>query len=58
MLTKLIKKYGPKKWAKIAQKIPQREGKQCWERWHNHLDPNIKKIQWSEKEEWLLYLLF
>lgn len=29
MLTKLIKKYGPKKWAKIAQKIPQREGKQC-----------------------------
>ncbi len=27
LLTKLIKKYGAKKWAKIAQKIPQREGK-------------------------------
>ncbi len=44
LLTKLIKKYGAKKWAKIAQKIPQREGKQCRERWHNHLDPNIRKI--------------
>lgn len=58
LLTKLIKKYGAKKWAKIAQKIPQREGKQCRERWHNHLDPNIRKIQWNEKEEWLLYLLY
>lgn len=28
-LVKLIKKFGAKKWAKIAQKMNQREGKQC-----------------------------
>ena len=33
-----------------------RIGKQCRERWHNHLNPAIKKEDWSEHEEWLLYL--
>ena len=26
-------------------------GKQCRERWHNHLDPNINKEQWTVEEE-------
>jgi hypothetical protein len=26
-------------------------GKQCRERWHNQLDPNIKKEGWSEEED-------
>ena len=25
-------------------------------RWHNHLNPNIKKTPWEEHEEWLLFL--
>ena len=33
-----------------------RIGKQCRERWHNHLNPDIKKEEWSEQEEWLLFL--
>lgn len=33
-----------------------RIGKQCRERWHNHLNPLIKKEQWADQEEWLLYL--
>ncbi|XP_075497033.1 uncharacterized protein LOC142533976 [Primulina tabacum] len=28
-----------------------RIGKQCRERWHNHLRPNIKKDIWSDEEE-------
>ncbi|XP_028093949.1 transcription factor MYB119-like [Camellia sinensis] len=28
-----------------------RMGKQCRERWHNHLRPDIKKDIWSEEEE-------
>lgn len=24
-------------------------------RWHNHLDPNINKENWSEKEEQILF---
>jgi hypothetical protein len=33
-----------------------RIGKQCRERWHNHLNPDIKKEDWKDQEEWLLYL--
>ena len=33
-----------------------RSGKQCRERWHNHLDPNINKDYWSEKEENILFM--
>ena len=29
-------------------------GKQCRERWHNQLDPNIKKEGWSEEEDLIL----
>ena len=28
-----------------------RAGKQCRERWHNHLQPDIKRGPWSEEEE-------
>lgn len=36
--------------------MKDRVGKQCRERWHNHLNPQIKKSDWNEKEEWLLYI--
>jgi predicted transcriptional regulator len=41
----------------IAEHLPGRIGKQCRERWHNHLNPKIKKIGWSREEEWILYLM-
>lgn len=57
-LLHVVDKYGAKRWAFIAQFIPNRVGKQCRERWHNHLNPNINKADWTSQEEWLLYLLF
>ncbi|XAR60720.1 hypothetical protein NMG60_11034201 [Bertholletia excelsa] len=53
-LVKLVKQYGVKKWAQIAEKMVGRAGKQCRERWHNHLRPDIKKDTWSEEEEQML----
>ncbi|KAL1532491.1 transcription factor MYB3R-1-like isoform X1 [Salvia divinorum] len=47
----LVNKYGPKKWSTIAQHLPGRIGKQCRERWHNHLNPNINKEAWTKEEE-------
>lgn len=32
-----------------------RTGKQCRERWHNQLDPKIKKEGWSEEEDKILW---
>jgi hypothetical protein len=42
---------GPKKWSKIAHQLPGRIGKQCRERWHNHLNPDINKAPWTEFED-------
>uniref|UniRef100_A0A1Y1NMI0 Uncharacterized protein n=1 Tax=Photinus pyralis TaxID=7054 RepID=A0A1Y1NMI0_PHOPY len=51
----LVKKYGPKKWTLIARHLKGRIGKQCRERWHNHLNPNIKKTAWTEVEDHIIY---
>ncbi|KAM1312992.1 hypothetical protein ACFX2F_017075 [Malus domestica] len=51
VIIELVKKYGPKKWSTIAQHLPGRIGKQCRERWHNHLNPGINKEAWTQEEE-------
>ena len=50
-LTKLVALHGIKGWSLIASKLPGRIGKQCRERWFNHLDPNIKKDAWSAEDD-------
>ena len=45
---------GVTKWSEIAAQIPGRIGKQCRERWFNHLDPTIKKGAWTEQEDGVL----
>ncbi|CAO1942228.1 unnamed protein product [Urochloa humidicola] len=47
----LVHKYGPTKWSVIAKSLPGRIGKQCRERWHNHLNPEIRKDAWTPEEE-------
>jgi hypothetical protein len=53
----MVTKYGTKSWALIAENLSKehsiagRSGKQCRERWHNHLDPHINKSNWTEEEE-------
>ena len=34
--------------------MPDRTGKQCRERWHNHLSPEVTKDQWTTAEDHLL----
>ncbi|KAJ1446884.1 Homeodomain-like protein, partial [Pelagophyceae sp. CCMP2097] len=41
-------------WMQIAERIPGRIGKQCRERWTNHLDPNLKKGGWTVDEDTIL----
>ena len=47
----LVAKYGVKKWSFIASHLTGRLGKQCRERWFNHLNPDIKKEAWTEEED-------
>lgn len=51
----LVRKYGPKRWTLIAKHLKGRIGKQCRERWHNHLNPEIKKTSWTEEEDRIIY---
>ncbi|CBI20887.3 unnamed protein product, partial [Vitis vinifera] len=51
VIIELVNKYGAKKWSTIAQHLPGRIGKQCRERWHNHLNPAINKEAWTQEEE-------
>ena len=47
----LVNKYGIKSWSQIARQLKGRLGKQCRERWHNHLNPNICKDPWTQEED-------
>ncbi|CAL0304492.1 unnamed protein product [Lupinus luteus] len=50
-IVELVSEHGPTKWSLIAKSLPGRIGKQCRERWHNHLNPGIKKDAWTMEEE-------
>lgn len=57
----MVKQYGTSNWSLLANEmfrvygIKNRSGKQCRERWHNHLDPHISKDYWTEEEESILF---
>lgn len=53
-ITKLVAELGANKWSLIAKQLPGRIGKQCRERWFNHLNPDINKDPWTEEEEQIL----
>ncbi|KAF3857579.1 hypothetical protein F7725_010780 [Dissostichus mawsoni] len=47
----LVQNYGVKRWSLIAKHLLSRNGKQCRERWHNHLNPAVKKSGWTLQED-------
>jgi hypothetical protein len=57
----LVEENGTKQWTVIAEKLNKfyphhsRTGKQCRERWHNHLNPGINKETWTLQEEITLF---
>ena len=42
-------------WSVIAGRLHGRIGKQCRERWFNHLDPEINKGEWTEEEDRIVF---
>ncbi|XP_062213684.1 uncharacterized protein LOC133914636 [Phragmites australis] len=51
ILKDMVRKHGDRKWTAIARHLPGRVGKQCRERWTNHLRPDIKKSIWTEEDD-------
>ena len=58
-LMQLIEVLQPKKWTHIAKELNTalysgekiKTPKQCRERWHNHLNPDLKKGNWTLQED-------
>ncbi|POM66433.1 Myb-like DNA-binding protein [Phytophthora palmivora] len=46
---------GANDWSAIARLLPGRCGKQCRERWVNHLSPAVNKEAWTEEEDELIF---
>eukprot|EP01119_Soliformovum_irregulare_P001240 TRINITY_DN10965_c0_g1_i1.p1 TRINITY_DN10965_c0_g1~~TRINITY_DN10965_c0_g1_i1.p1 ORF type:complete len:429 (+),score=96.39 TRINITY_DN10965_c0_g1_i1:126-1412(+) len=51
LLRDLVLRHGPKNWSLIATHVEGRIGKQCRERWFNHMDPSIRKDPWTPEED-------
>ena len=54
LIIEFVRQYGTKNWTKLAALLPGRIGKQCRERWRNHLDPSNNKGAWTPEEDALL----
>eukprot|EP00466_Bigelowiella_natans_P015412 jgi/Bigna1/49433/estExt_Genewise1.C_470048 len=57
MLTRLVETYGSKSWSVVAKLMPGRTGKQCRERWTNHLMPGLRKGPLTAEEKQLFSVL-
>ena len=58
LLMKWIQNHGPKNWARCAETIKGRNGKQCREHWNNSLNYNIVKGQWSTEEDLFIMVFY
>jgi len=51
-LLRVVEEQGSKmSWSVVGEQIEGRSGKQCRERWHNHLSPEVCKNKWSLDED-------
>jgi hypothetical protein len=49
-----VREHGDKDWAKLALLLAGRTGKQCRERYRNHLDQSVNHDSWTPEEDQLL----
>ena len=52
-LIKLVEKYG-EKWDRVSSNMPERNIRQCRERWKFYLDPKIDRSPWTLEEDKLI----
>jgi hypothetical protein len=58
LIVNYVARNGPRTWPQITALLPNRNAKQCRERWFNHLDPSIVKSEWTQQEDELIFHQF
>jgi len=53
-LREIIESTGIGNWTTLAQSMAPRTGKQCRERWYNHLCNGVNKNYWTEEEDQII----
>ena len=53
-----VKTEGPTNWSMATNFIIGRSGKQIRERWFNNVNPEVKKGEWSKKEDLKVFKLY
>eukprot|EP00303_Exanthemachrysis_gayraliae_P007564 CAMPEP_0206009076 /NCGR_PEP_ID=MMETSP1464-20131121/8990_1 /ASSEMBLY_ACC=CAM_ASM_001124 /TAXON_ID=119497 /ORGANISM="Exanthemachrysis gayraliae, Strain RCC1523" /LENGTH=339 /DNA_ID=CAMNT_0053382661 /DNA_START=21 /DNA_END=1037 /DNA_ORIENTATION=+ len=53
-LKEVVGEVGAHQWSSVAEHLEGRTGKQCRERWFNHLCPEVKKGAWTPEEDALI----
>lgn len=51
LLKQLVDAFGDSDWARISRCIPNRNVRQCRERWKIYLSPDVNKGPWSEEDD-------
>ena len=57
LLLSVIDQVGFTNWTLVGKHISSRTGKQCRERWCNHLHPDLKKTDWTLEEDRIIETL-
>ena len=47
LVTSALSEGGKVRWSLVGAGMDGRSGKQCRERWHNHLSPDVSKNDWT-----------
>ena len=54
-LRALVAEYGEGQWKKVAEKMPNRNPRQCRERWKHYICSDTAKAPWKPEEDILLF---
>lgn len=57
-LNELVKYYGTNEWVIIATHMPNRNSRQCRERWKIRLNPDILKGEWKPEEDKVIFAIY
>lgn len=65
VLQELVEFRGARNWSSLAKELnakvhnsfPSRKGKQCRERWINHLNPELQKHKWTDEEDEIIRVM-
>ena len=53
-LKDLVAKYGEKSWKIVSKEMPNRNSRQCRERWKNYLSPTVSQKAWDDDDDEIL----